>query len=68
MNSLLPFWCYFLFSHSLPRPILKVSIEFVTILLLFFCFRLFFGRTAYGILAPQAGTIEPALLALEGKV
>ena len=46
--------------------ILKVFIEFVTILLLFYVFW-FFGPEACGILAPRPG-IEPAPPALEGRV
>ena len=46
--------------------IFKVSIEFVTILLLFYVFW-FFGREACGIPAPRPG-IEPAPPALEGEV
>ena len=45
--------------------IFKVSIEFVTILLLFYVF--IFGHKACGILTPQPG-IEPISPALEGKV
>ena len=47
--------------------IFKVFIEFVTVLLLLIFMFWFFGREAYGILAPQPG-VEPAPLALEGKV
>ena len=47
-------------------PILKVFIEFVTILLLFYIFG-FFGHKARGILAHCPGT-EPAPPALEGEV
>ena len=46
--------------------ILKVFIEFLTILLLLFMFW-YFGHTSCGPLAPQPG-IYPASLALEGKV
>ena len=46
--------------------ILKVFIDFVTGLRLFYVL-LFFGPKAYGILAPSLG-IEPAPLALEGEV
>ena len=47
--------------------ILKVFIEFVTILLLLYVFFWFVGHEACGILAPQPG-IEPGPLALEGEV
>ena len=46
--------------------ILKLFIEFVTILFLFFMFR-FFGHEAQGILVPQPG-IKPTPPALEGEV
>ena len=46
--------------------ILKLFIEFVTILLLFFMFH-FFGHEAQGILAPQPG-IKPTPPAWEGEV
>ena len=45
---------------------LKFFIEFVTTFLLFSCFGVF-GHEAYGIFVPQP-VIEPALLALKGKV
>ena len=47
---------------------LKVFIEFVTMLLLFYgVFFFFFGYETYGILHPQPW-MEPASLALEVKV
>ena len=53
------------FGVFLMWTILKVFIEFVTILLLFYV--LVFGPEACGILAPRPG-IEPAPPALEGEV
>ena len=50
----------FLFFHFL-----KVFVEFVTILLLYYV--VFFGLEACGILTPQPG-IEPTPPALEGEV
>ena len=47
--------------------ILKVCIEFATILLLLRVLIFWGGHKAYGILVPRPG-IEPALPALEGKV
>ena len=47
--------------------ILKVFIEFVTILLLFYVLVYFFGYEACGILSPRPG-IKPAPPALEGEV
>ena len=55
-------WWFFLF---LMWSILKIFIEFVTILFLFYV--LFFGWKAYGILAPRPG-IEPTAHTLEGEV
>ena len=54
------------FFFFLMWTILKVFIEFVTILPLLFVFWLF-GQEAYGILAPQPG-IKPTPHALEGEV
>ena len=47
--------------------ILKVFLEFVTILLLFYVFGVLALNESCGILAPWPG-IESALLALEGEV
>ena len=55
----------FFFKDFLTWTILKVFIEFVTMLLLFYV--LVFWRQACGILAPQPG-IKPAPPALEGEV
>ena len=64
-------WFYFFFSKIffffLMRTILKILIEFVTILILFyvlFCF--FFGHGVYGILASRSG-IEPIPLDHQGS-
>ena len=66
MEWVAPFDLFFFFFKDVSVwTILKVFIEFVTVLLLFMFW--FFGSEAGGILAPGLGT-EPALPALEGKI
>ena len=65
MNALLSLSLPVFKIFFLMWTILKVFIEFVTILLLFHV--LFFGLEVHRILAPQAG-IEPAPPASKGKV
>ena len=63
-KSRVKFLSRFSFSKvSLMWAVFKVSIEFVTVLLLFW----FFGQKASGILAPRPG-MEPTCPALEGEV
>ena len=55
-SSLLSKFCLLVVFDFLMGAIFNVFVEFVTILLLLFCFVFFFGPKACLILAPQQGS------------